>query len=317
MHDNGLGMASWSEAPDTELYGNIVYYNGWQAPDRAHGHGLYAQNQTGTKRIVDNIVFDQFARGFQIYGSDRAFLDFFYLEGNILFNNGSLSNEGYGRNILIGGGKSATNPVLKSNHSYFPQAGASGDVNLGYWPEGKGCTDLQLNNNYISSGGRNLIIFNCTVSSVTGNTIYGATTQFDQSQFPDNTYISPTARPRGVITFVRPNQYEPGRANIVIYNWDLSNKVSVNVANAGLQSGDQYELRNVQDYFNDVITGLYSGQPITIPMTGHTVASPHGLPAPSSTFPEFGVLVLTKITSSTALTPPSGLQLTVQSAAAR
>jgi len=37
------------------------------------------------------------------------------------------------------------------------------------------------------------------------------------------------ARLRGTKVFVRPNRYESGRANIVVYNWDNSPKVSVDV----------------------------------------------------------------------------------------
>src|SRR6185437_9694008 len=44
--------------------------------------------------------------------------------------------------------------------------------------------------------------------------------------------------PAGVWTFVRANQYEAGRANIVIYNWDLNPSVSVDLSDSGIKIGD-------------------------------------------------------------------------------
>jgi len=58
VHDNvGGGMSSWSDAPDSELYGNIIYNNGWTGPDRGHGHAIYAQNRNGFKKLTNNIIF--------------------------------------------------------------------------------------------------------------------------------------------------------------------------------------------------------------------------------------------------------------------
>ena len=82
--------------------------------------------------------------------------------------------------------------------------------------------------------------------------------------------------------------------------------MSVDISSLGLSIGDIYQLHNVEDYFNDIISGTYSGNPITIPMTGHTVQQPVGylfdlnndltvpVPTPLSTFPEFGAFVLMK-----------------------
>ena len=50
IHDTGQGMDPTSVATDSEYYGNIIYYNGWNAPDRGHGHGIYAQKATRAAR---------------------------------------------------------------------------------------------------------------------------------------------------------------------------------------------------------------------------------------------------------------------------
>jgi hypothetical protein len=96
--------------------------------------------------------------------------------------------------------------------------------------------------------------------------------------------------------FVRPNQFEKGRANITIYNWahkDVVELTSNDLSSLSLKKGDKYQLHNVQDYFVDVASGVYDGNAISVPMNGHTVAQPLGLNfKPASTFPEFGAFVL-------------------------
>lgn len=97
--------------------------------------------------------------------------------------------------------------------------------------------------------------------------------------------------------FVIPNDYEPGRAHIAIYNYALNPTVNVDISFVtGLRAGDRFEVRAVEDFFGTpVLTGIYSGSPIAVPMTGKTVAPAIGLTwAPPSTRPRFGAFVLTK-----------------------
>lgn len=104
------------------------------------------------------------------------------------------------------------------------------------------------------------------------------------------------ARPTGKQIIVRSNVYETGRANVTVYNWDLSSTVTVNLANAGLTAGQRFEVRNVQDYFGPPIlpNQTYSeGMTIDLPMIGLSVATPIGLSfTPSSTGPEFAAFVI-------------------------
>jgi hypothetical protein len=97
--------------------------------------------------------------------------------------------------------------------------------------------------------------------------------------------------------FVRSNLYEPGRANIVVYNWDKSDTVSVDVSSV-LPLGWGFEVRNAQDLqAAPVLSGVYGGQRLQLPMTNLTVASPSvPVTAPfvlaSPTGPDFNVFVL-------------------------
>ncbi|MBX6330365.1 MAG: hypothetical protein IRY91_00810, partial [Gemmatimonadaceae bacterium] len=82
IHDaSGSGLGLWSEGPDQEAYGNILYNVGYYAPGANQwAHGIYAQNQTGTKRLINNLLFDTFGYGFHIYGSDAAYLRNFTID---------------------------------------------------------------------------------------------------------------------------------------------------------------------------------------------------------------------------------------------
>ena len=126
VHNMTNGFGVWIESVDTEVHGSIIYHNGWQAPDRAHGHGIYAQNQSGRMLLTDNILFNQFSHGLHGYGSGAAFLDFITMEGNIAFNNGIISRDGLARELLMGGGALARSPVVRDNSTYGSQ------VNIGY-----------------------------------------------------------------------------------------------------------------------------------------------------------------------------------------
>lgn len=120
IHDLAGGPGFSSTAEGGEIYGCIIYNNGWLGPDRGHGHGIYAQNRETVCRIADNIIFNQFGFGIHCYGSDQAALDHFELEGNILFNNGCLtSSEHRSCNILLGGDCPVRHAKIAHNVSYM------------------------------------------------------------------------------------------------------------------------------------------------------------------------------------------------------
>jgi teichuronic acid biosynthesis glycosyltransferase TuaC len=105
---------------------------------------------------------------------------------------------------------------------------------------------------------------------------------------------SVSLRPSGIKIFIRPNKYEHGRANIVVYNWDLRERVTVDVKSV-LPMRVGYEVRDAQNYFGQpVACGTYDGRPISLPMNMTQVAQPVGNVErlPTHTAPEFAVFVL-------------------------
>lgn len=120
IHDLNKGLGFWSRADGGEVYGSLIYCNGWSGPDREHGHGIYSQNEGFTRLFADNIVFNQFRNGIKIYGSDAASLKNFRLRGNVAFNNGGGKGEGFSGafQILIGGGTLVENVRVEQNFTY-------------------------------------------------------------------------------------------------------------------------------------------------------------------------------------------------------
>src|SRR2546425_790456 len=58
--------------------------------------------------------------------------------------------------------------------------------------------------------------------------------------------------PTGVKIVVRPNTYEPGRANIIVYNWAQRSTVGVDVLGI-LRPGDRYVVQNAQAFYGPPI----------------------------------------------------------------
>ncbi len=298
-----------------------------------HGLYVQAAYGYGIKEVSDNLVFNNSGASMHFYdsGSGRQ-LAGLTLDGNVAFNAGAIQNVRAYRDWIIGVDAPATGAdgiVLKNNMGYYPpgsrayeevqigRGGVNGSVALvnNYWPQ-----KLLMNNWRIAAVSGN---FFATQTS-------GPLVRLVQTQVPltsawnDNTYTrSETARDfvmnsqpynfaewraatgydkhstrsitnlSGTKVFVRPNRYESGRANIVVYNWDRLGHVAVDVSSV-LTPGAVYEVRNAQDFFGEpVLSGVFDGQPLNLPMTGLTVAAPTGpLLTPPATGPNFNVFVL-------------------------
>jgi hypothetical protein len=327
VHDCANGLGFWADGEGGEIYGCVIYNNGWIGPDRGHGHGIYTQNKAGTKVLADNVIFNQFSHGIHAYGSAQAFLQGFQIEGNVCFNNG-LPAGAIAPDILIGGECPAREIALLNNFTY--NARGSSPVRLGYAAVNE---DITATNNYFHGGvqvklwknfafAANTLIAPASLISLeippdalrTGlnlNTYCsadlkpftitkdGKTTAFNWDEWrkknpfdKDSHFL--LGKPTGVHVFFRPNKYEDGRAHIIVYNWDQKQSVSVDL-NAALQKGMNYKIVSAQDPFGQpLLTGTWEGQPVEIPLKPVPATQPIGLPdfhAPV-TEPTFAVFLL-------------------------
>ncbi|HEY3455143.1 MAG TPA: malectin domain-containing carbohydrate-binding protein [Bryobacteraceae bacterium] len=331
IHDTRLGPAMWKEATDAEAYGNIVYNNGFQASDRGHGHGFYLQNGVGQSRmtLADNMSFNNFNMGMQFYGSSAALVKNFTVDGNIVFNNGSISTgSALADNVILAWSGGVSGVRLTNNFFYDPPGRNLGYNELG-WSSPN--VDITAMNNYFIGGFIAVSLSDWTQVNFTGNTMYsqdkfvvalntpGSTANYSWDNnayygagsvlwngrtgayaswpswtgFDAHSSYQPGA-PTGIWAFIRPNRYETGRAHIVVYNWDLASSVAVDVS-AALTPGTRYEVRDAQNYFGPpVASGVYDGGLIRIPMTGLAIAPASGnVPVePVHSAPQFGAFVL-------------------------
>jgi hypothetical protein len=287
VHDMRNGLGVWRNAVGGEVYGSIIFNNGYASTDRGHGHGIYTQNEGGTRKIADNILFGGFGAGIHAYGSSAAALDDMHLLGNILVNSGPLS-PGTGATIVLGGGVLARRPVVKDNYTYMSLK--RGNNHLGW---DAGCTDLTATGNYFAHLGNYPLVLQKCDGVIENNTFLGFVSDEQMARYPQNEYS--TARPTTNRTFVRPNQYERGRAHVAVFNWKRLPTVAVDLEGIGLEVGASFEIRDAMNFFGSpVVTGRFTGKAVDIPMRGlvPTPAVGDGLREVAHTAPEFGAFVV-------------------------
>src|SRR5438105_1367090 len=275
VHDGGTGFYGYSNYADVEIYGGVWYNIGWQAPDRGHGHALYLKADAGPLVIRDNVVFNQYGYGLHIYtNTGDGLLNNIRAEGNVSFDNGTLASTGTSANIGNLGEPLANNLAMVSNMTYMAPSLTGENLKLG---SGVG---LNATNNYVVGG-----------DGLTQGTWSGSVVNTGNRTLPAG------RTSQAATVFVRPNSYERGRANVVVYNWDGQGAVSVDLSGV-LNAGDRYEIRNVQNLrAAPIASGTFGGGSVSIPMGGVNAPTPVGLgtsPAPR-TGPYFDVFIVTRV----------------------
>ncbi len=270
---------------------------------------------------------------FSIAGPDG--LTNIHAEGNVSFNNGAVDADpanSPNANILFGGSVPVRNGTLVDNMTYFsPNVGVH-NLLIGFGTTIN--QDLTVRNNYAVGGMLLLDVGWWQSLTMTDNSLFGSISDMiwlrDSTvsgfQLANNRYYrDPSAEAWGYINtdygftrwqqvaavgatdravtsdpaepkvFLRPNRYEPGRANLIIYDWTRQATVPVDLSGI-VRVGDRYDVRNVQDFFGaPVLSGTYAGGPVDVPVTGVTPVAPiGGSPTPPpQTGPDFGVFVIT------------------------
>ena len=334
IHDTGHGTYIENAAHSIEIYGWIVYNGGNDTPSRSDGHGIYVRNDGTTQKVIaDNIVFNQFGFGIHSYAESGDLLQNIKYEGNVLFNNSSLSVF-TGPNMILGGLTVADNDTIRNNFYYFSPSRGARNLRLGYTTQVNASADVEGNyivggtteavdvtlwqnlhfrNNTLVETGRVLAFGDTNTSAYdwTGNTHYRSATAsawgFGGTDYTFNNWRQatglgatdqvPGTTPTTPAVFVRPNKYEPGRANIIVYNWGRQPSVSVDLSNV-LAVGQQFEIRNVQDLWGTpIVSGTYGGGSVTVPMGGVAPPQPVGgsPTAPLQTGPDFDVFIVVPV----------------------
>ena len=236
IHDNAQAVSFWSGATDSEIYGCILYDNGWKAPDRGHGHAIYTQNKDGVKTIENCIMTGGYSYTMHAYGSKNAYVDGYLIRQNICYDAGR---------FLIGGGRPSHNIRVLGNFLY------NVGMQLGY--NAPSNEDCEVRDNVIVNGDLQI-------------------NKFKSVDQRDNQVVGRGAtrplQPARVI--VQPSRYDAGRAHVAIFNWGgkpTSVELPMSMVQPLAKTGDTVRLMNPRDLFGKPIAVIkLEGNPITVPV---------------------------------------------------
>jgi hypothetical protein len=249
VHDcSGNGIGAWWDGPNQELTGNISYNNGRNTPHV--GHGIYTNNETGSKLYRDNAVFLNAGYGFHGYETVMSCLCNMTFRGNASFQNGMRASGYGGYDFFVGGSTPTRGLVLDDNYNYRNLG--NGNRGLLAGDEAVGGTQNQDVHAH-----RGIYVGDPSVKIHQFGTVDTAQlTRITVGSFPTS----------GTTVVVRPNPYERGRGHVIAYNWGQAGSVSADLSSV-LSAGQTYSIYSVQRLFGaPVATGTYGGGSVSIPM---------------------------------------------------
>ncbi|WP_198264821.1 hypothetical protein [sulfur-oxidizing endosymbiont of Gigantopelta aegis] len=292
-HDNTGGINAWSKRQDgftgidTETYGSIIYNNGWSAQPadgsygRGHGHAMYMQNFDGVKKITNNVIFYGFGTGIHAYqtgNQNNRGIENFDIQDNTWFLTGASDiRKGMKKyDCLVGGYQPVRNLLIKNNQGYSD----IGRTMIGYASSYKGNAfsnaDATLIDNYLVQNFK--VNGNWQSINMTGNSVFhGTSGNDDQINNLGANVFTGTEPSSGKKIFYIKNEYDPRRGRITVYNYDRDATVAVDLSKI-VSVGAAYRIHSVFDLFGKaVISGVYQGGMVNLPMGTVAPPQPHGL----------------------------------------
>jgi hypothetical protein len=235
IHNCNQGISCWTGETNPEIYGCILYDNGWLGVDRGHGHCIYTQNDQGVKTISNCIMTCRYDGSYTMhaYGSERAYVNNYLATENICYGTGP---------FLIGGGRPSYGIRIHRNFLYGV------DMRIGYAaPYNEDC---DIRDNIIVNGRLEIVRYR---NAVQENNLILAKND---------------ARPSQTKAVLLPNKYDPSRAHLVVYNWSKTETVDVD-ASGFARDGDAIDLLDPKDPFGKpVITVTRRNGVFRIPVHG-------------------------------------------------
>jgi hypothetical protein len=217
IHNCNQAMSCWVGETSAEIYGCIMYGNGWLGVDRGHGHCIYTQNDQGVKTISNCIMTCRYDGSYTLhaYGSERAYVNNYLATENICYAPGP---------FLIGGGRPSHGIRAYRNYLYGI------DMRIGYGAPSN--EDCDIRDNVIVNGRLEIDRYHSAVQQ--GNLIVAKN----------------DVRPAQTKSVLLANKYDPDRAHLVIYNWGKTEAVEVD-AGTFAKDGDVIELFDPKDPFGN------------------------------------------------------------------
>jgi Cohesin domain/Dockerin type I domain len=313
------------------------------------GHGMYLENAAGFLKVYDNIVLNNYNNGTQLYGRSATSVggdlegNVFANSGAPLAGVPGMRN----RNLILGTETQRIPDILvEDNYLFHPHNVLGYNTAFGY---GEGIDDGHVLNNCFIGGSVGLEITGASHVTVSGNKFYTTNSQgvnIQAREWPytidNNSYyaVQSTAREFGDMTLlqtlifsawklttgfdatstitsspmpdtviVRPNAYQTGRANIIVYTSSGASSMPVNLSQANLTSGQSYVIQNAFNYPGaPIASGVFNPAlpTINLPLSGGStlVATPLASAyTPATTLPQFGAFIL--IPTTAASTTPT------------
>ncbi len=244
VHSNSQAFGFWKTVGgDSELYGNIAYDNGWLGPDRHHGHGLYTQNGSGDYKFVrDNLFLENWGNCLQAYGSSKATIEKYRIEGNTFWGLNAKDNH----NVSFGGSPASKNREAQFANNLHYRA----SLILGF---GNPAHDVTVTDS---------TFIRCASATYPGST---------RIEIAESVRIWRREHPNHPapddIVHLRPNRYEPDRAYLsVIQPAREADKIKADLSGF-LRPGDAFRLLHARDFFGKpALTGEFDGSLVEIPM---------------------------------------------------
>jgi hypothetical protein len=235
IHNCNQGISCWTGEVNPEIYGCLIYDNGWLGVDRGHGHCIYTQNDEGVKTISNCIMTCRYDGSYTMhaYGSERAYVNNYLATDNICYAPGP---------FLIGGGRPSHGIRVYRNHLYGI------DMRIGYTAPSN--EDCDIRDNTIVNGRLEI-------------------TRYRHAVQENNLILAQNdARPAQAKAVLLPNKYDPSRAHLVIYNWAKAESVDVD-AGSFAADGDMIDLLDPKDPFGKpVATATHRNDILRVPVRG-------------------------------------------------
>jgi len=172
IHDVQDGYFNGDTGVGAEIYGCLIFNNGYVAGGRYNGHGLYLihTDLNSTAYIKDNVVFNNSNMGIKGDSQTGNTVNI-WSEGNICFNNGSWTNDVTRHfNLFMATNNGIADAItVKDNYLWHPIG-----VNGGSFVMGIGGVDmgsLIATGNYVMGGGQAVAIDRWTAVTFTGNSV--------------------------------------------------------------------------------------------------------------------------------------------------
>ena len=170
-----MGTGLWSPAKNLTLYGCLVHDFGYlEAAGRGHGHAFYAQNETGTKRIEQNIAWRGCGWNLHVYTQGGQINGFDAID-NIMYIAGAYRPGQTMDNYLVAGYPAADRIRLIGNVGYQPSdvQRFRPNARLSHYKPVRNGTAV-VKDNYFAGAFYGLSLGDWQDVTVTGNTIWAS-----------------------------------------------------------------------------------------------------------------------------------------------